>query len=227
MFIQQDQTELACQTIYPILDERISFSILEEIGKPIVAVSISAGQPFLEWVSEQKREGGWVVIASALREYLHGDFSKPFLLAKDTIIAANVWYAADIFGERVPGPALLIDFERALKQLDPWRYERDRWVRRTVGVAVHFWAKRSRFIPGSQHEAKRLLEFLEPLFSEKDMDAVKGVGWGLKTLGRYYPEITINWLRQMVQVEHRPYRALMLRKALTFIPNAQQAGFSK
>ena len=223
--IQQGQNEQACHLIYPILNERISFSILEEIGKPIGAVAFPAGQQFLEWVASQKTEGGWVVIAAALRENLHGDFFTSFMLAYGYIIAANVWYAADIFGERVPGPALLIDFEQALLQLDPWRYDSNRWVRRTVGVAVHFWAKRARFIPDSYGEAGRLLEFLEPLFSEKDMDAVKGIGWGLKTLGRYYPEVTTNWLRQMVLVEQRPHRALMLRKALTFIPVEQKAEF--
>ena len=216
--IVQDQSEQACRLIHPILGERISFSILEEIGKPSGALPFDAARHFLEWIASQRTEGGWVVIASVLRENLHGDYFIPFMVARGNIIAANVWYAADIFGERVPGPALLIDFEQALLQLDSWRYDSNRWVRRTVGVAVHFWAKRSRYIPDSCSEAGRLLKFLEPLFSEKDMDAVKGIGWGLKTLGRYYPQVTTDWLRQMVLVEQRPHRALMLRKALTYIP---------
>ena len=225
--IQQGQNEQAFQVIYPVLSERISFSKLEEIGKPIGMVQFPGHQQFLERVASQKTEGGWVVIASALRENLHDDFFRPFMQAHGYSIAADVWYAADIFGERVPGPALLIDFERALQQLEPWRFDNNRWVRRTVGVAVHFWAKRSRFIPESHCEAGKLLEFLEPLFSENNMDAVKGIGWGLKTLGRYYPEILTSWLRQMVLVEQRPHRTLMLRKALTFIPIDQQTEFIK
>lgn len=28
------------------------------------------------------------------------------------------------------------------------------------------------------------------------MDAVKGMGWGLKTLGRHYPDLVADWLGQ-------------------------------
>lgn len=66
-------------------------------------------------------------------------------------------------------------------------------------------------------EARALLDFLGPLFEEREMDAVKGVGWGLKTLGRYYPDLTASWLeRQLVQQQRRP-RPLMVRKALKFL----------
>jgi hypothetical protein len=51
------------------------------------------------------------------------------------------------------------------------------------------------------------------------MDAVKGVGWGLKTLGRYYPDLVAEWLpRQVI----RRHRALMLRKALTYLSDEQR-----
>jgi hypothetical protein len=46
------------------------------------------------------------------------------------------------------------------------------------------------------------------------------VGWGLKTLGRYYPDLMADWLAQQVGRRHR---ALMLRKALTYLSDAQRA----
>lgn len=118
----------------------------------------------------------------------------------------------------MPGPTLVAGLQPALELLAPWREDANRWVRRTVGVAVHFWAKRSR----GQHaaEAEVLLTFLEPMFEEWDMDAVKGVGWGLKTLGRHYPDLVADWLAQQVG---RPHRALMLRKALTYLSDEQRA----
>jgi len=42
-----------------------------------------------------------------------------------------------------PGPALVARFNKALPELSPWRRDENCWVRRMVGVAVHFWAKRS------------------------------------------------------------------------------------
>ena len=67
-------------------------------------------------------------------------------------------------------------------------------------------------------EAQNLLRFLEPMFSEWEMDTVKGIAWGLKTLGRYYPQIVAPWLERQVLEEKREHRAIMLRKALTYLP---------
>ena len=61
------------------------------------------------------------------------------------------------------------------------------------------------------------------MFEEWEMDAVKGVGWGLKTLGRHYPDLVANWLAQKIFSRQRRYRALMLRKALTYLSDEQRA----
>jgi hypothetical protein len=52
------------------------------------------------------------------------------------------------------------------------------------------------------------------MFEERDVDAIKGVGWGLKTLGRYYPELVSGWLKKQVA---RPHKALMERKARMYL----------
>jgi hypothetical protein len=67
------------------------------------------------------------------------------------------------------------------------------------------------------------LALLEPVFWEWDMDAVKGIGWGLKTLGRDYPDLVADWLAQQVVPGQRRHRKLMLRKALTFLSDEQRA----
>jgi 3-methyladenine DNA glycosylase AlkD len=112
------------------------------------------------------------------------------------------------------------DFEAALEGLKPWREDTNHWVRRTVGVAVHYWAKRSRG-EGSV-KAKRLLTFLEPVFEEKEIQAVEGIGWGLKTLGRYYPELLADWLAVQVVQKERSYHSVTLRKALTYLSEDQR-----
>ena len=102
------------------------------------------------------------------------------------VVQADVWYAADILAERVPGPALVMDFPRALSLFGHGR-DPSRWVRRATGVAVHYWAKRSRGVKELAPMAEAPLGLLEPMFEERGIDAVKGVGWGLKTLGKHYP----------------------------------------
>jgi hypothetical protein len=65
---------------------------------------------------------------------------------------------------------------------------------------------------------RTLLAFLEPMFEEWEMAAAKGVGWGLKTLGRYYPDLLVAWLPRQLSRRHR---AVIERKALTYLSEAQ------
>jgi hypothetical protein len=174
---------------------------------------------FLRGIASSGTMGGWVVIASALGRQLDRDLAGALVRCREFVRGADVWYAADILGERVPGPALVAGFEPALVLLCPWRTDPNRWVRRTAGVAVHFWAKCSRGRPQFRPQAEALLAFLEPLFEERDPDAVKGVGWGLRTLGRYYPDPVAGWLEEQLRGGRCP-RALMLRKARTYLPSA-------
>ncbi len=233
--VQAGRMTQAYVLLAPVLAERTPFDMLRRIGEPIGAGPLEGTNVFLERIAADKTEGGWVVIASALGGQLDRDPVGAFARCREYIIAADVWYAADILGERVPGPALVADFQPALDLLAPWREDANRWVRRTVGVAVHFWAKRSRGAAEHTAQAEALLAFLEPMFEEWEMDAVKGVGWGLKTLGRHYPDLVADWVAQQVVHRQRRHRAMMLRKALTYLSEEQRAhatggdpsGFSK
>jgi 3-methyladenine DNA glycosylase AlkD len=138
---------------------------------------------------------------------------------------ADVWYACDIFGERVCGPALLSNFEQTLNLLSPWRNDPNPWIRRSIGVAVHFWAKRTSGEVSHHNNARNLLEFISPLLEESDMRAAKGVGWGLKTLGRYYTRIAYEWLTNALVIEKRHPLAIIKRKALTYFPDEMKQTF--
>jgi 3-methyladenine DNA glycosylase AlkD len=205
-----------------VLAQRTPFRLLERIGQAIGRGPLPEVNGFLERIAAGRSEGGWVVIGGALGQQLSRDPAGAFARCRAFIIAADVWYAPDILGERVPGPALLTDSQPALDLLAPWREDANAWVRRTVGVAVHFWAKRSRGEPKCIPQAETLLAFLEPMFEERETDALKGVGWGLKTLGRYYPDLVADWLVEQSRAGRRP-RALMRRKALTYLTPAQRA----
>jgi len=214
--VRVGQPEEAYDLLSPILAERTPFRLLGLIGEAAGAGPLETTNAFLERIAVDETEGGWVVIGKALGEQLGRDPVGAFARCRGYIVAAGIWYGADIFGERVPGPALLADFQPSLALLAPWREDENAWVRRTVGVSVHFWAKRTRGERAA--EAESLLAFLSPMFEEWQMDAVKGIGWGLKTLGRYYPELMTDWLAQQIGRRHR---ALMLRKALTYLSEEQ------
>jgi 3-methyladenine DNA glycosylase AlkD len=135
------------------------------------------------------------------------------------IAAADLWYAADTLAERVPGAALVADFDRTLRILEKWRADPSRWVRKSAGVAIHLWTKRSRGEERHLPKVRKLLAFLAPMFGERNIDAAKGIGWALKTLGRNYPDELTPWLvRQVGRESH--YRALMLRKATAHLSTA-------
>jgi 3-methyladenine DNA glycosylase AlkD len=221
--IQEDSPDKAYKLLTPVLAARTPFRLLDIIGEAISHVAIDVTDPFLQRVAAAGTEGGWVVIASAWRQQMEQDRAGIFERCHECVIAANIWYAADIFGERIVGPSLVSQFQPTLDLLEKWRSDPNRWIRRTVGVATHFWSKRSRGAPELAGNAQQLLDFLDPMFEEWNMDAVKGVGWGLKTLGRHYPEHLTPWLAKQVGQRKRRHRAIMLHKASTYLNDAQRA----
>jgi hypothetical protein len=210
----------AYDLLSPILTERTPFAMLRRIGGPLGAGPQKGIDAFLDLVATDRTEGGWVVIQSVLAQTLDRDLPGAFARCRDFIVTADVWYAADTLGEGVVGQALVRHLQPALKLLDPWREDDNPWVRRAVGTGVHFWAKRSRGAAELVPQAEVLMAFLEPMWSEWDVIAVKGVGWGLKTMGRSYPNLMADWLPGQVGRRHR---ALMLRKAMAGLSGEQRA----
>ena len=221
VLVQEGRPEEAYTKLAPTLSRRTKFPLLERIGGPIGAGPVESASTFLDVVAARNTEGGWVVIGAVLREQLDRDLPGAISRAREYIIAADVWYATDIIGERVPGQALVDYFDPALEQLNPWRQDANNWIRRSVGVAVHMWAKRSCGAVDLEPEAVALMDFLEPLIPDWDLDAAKGTGWGLKTLGKYYPEPLTEWLVENLPKQPRT-RVLVRRKALTFLSEQQR-----
>ncbi|MGD2206179.1 MAG: DNA alkylation repair protein [Anaerolineae bacterium] len=218
--VQAEQPVQAYALLAPTLAERTPFRYLDRIGASVGSGPLVETNDFLARIAAEGTMGGWVIIGSALRAQLDRDPDGACDRCREFIVAADAWYGADSLGERVPGPALVREFDAALVRLASWRADENRWVRRAVGVAIHFWAKRLRGAPELSDRASTLLTFLEPMFEEWEMDAVKGVGWGLKTLGKHYPNLVTDWLAEQVGRRHR---ALMLRKATTYLPDELRA----
>jgi hypothetical protein len=189
--------------LQPLVASRTSFTLLDLAGR--VAAEAAATNPaaftaLLDGLAATAEIGAWPLIGSALAAaYLPHDLPRAFAETRRYILQADVWHATDALGERVLGPALgrftvppaaagRADFAAALSLLADWRAEASPWLRRAIGVAVHLYVKRERRRP---EQVARLLELLAPLFAERDLAAIKGVGWGLKTIGRFYPDLLV------------------------------------
>ena len=225
--INKGNISSAYKIIFAYLNDRNPFRLLDLVGEALIDCSRSNLFPFLDMIAEARSEGGWVVIASTLHSLSGANTRDIFNKCREYIIQADVWYACDIFGERVPGPALLSDFDQTLNLFSSWCCDSNPWIRRAVGVAVHFWAKRTRGGEPHHNNARILLDFISPLFEEKDMRAAKGVGWGLKTIGRYYPLIAYEWLTKAMVIEERHPLVIVKRKALTYLPDEMKQMFYK
>jgi 3-methyladenine DNA glycosylase AlkD len=129
------------------------------------------------------------------------------------IIVGNYWAKCDAIAERVWGAALVEDFDQAYNYLETVRSHKNRWIRRGVGVAVHYYAKKKR---NDISGMRKLLNLLAPVIEERNRDAVKGIGWGLKTIGKYQPRLLAGYLR--IQMKQVYPTKLMLRKATTYLP---------
>lgn len=215
-WLADGQTAQALVLLNPIFSTKIAFHLLDRIGAYVGAGPLPQTNAFLEIIAREKPMGGWPLIGSALAAQRTRNSEGALDHCRAFIVSGDVWYAADTLAERVPGAALVADFRRTIPILAPWRSDPNRWVRKSVGVAIHLWTKRSQGDALYLPQVKKLLAFLEPMFYEQDLDAVKGVGWALKTLGRNYPAVTAPWLERMV-ARRRDYRALILRKAKTYL----------
>ncbi|NPV41710.1 MAG: hypothetical protein HPY72_10275 [Anaerolineae bacterium] len=217
----------ALELLNEILSERTSFRLLDLVGAELNSAAQNEEDELLQAVAGRRSEGGWVVIASALRARLPLGVHEPLEAARRFIIQAGIWYGCDSIAERVPGQALVDYFGASLDCLADWRSDPDHWVRRAAGVAGHFWFKRANGDAGLESQAGCLLEFYSPMLSERDYEAAKGVGWALKTAGRYYPRMAADWLEREMLAKNNPPAAVIRRKALLYLPPELKRNFAK
>ncbi len=212
----------ALAMVMPVIQTRTSFALLDRVGQVIGRKPLAATEPLLASLALSGEMGAWPIIGSVLRRSLSDGFWAPLELAHGFIAAAGLWYATDILAERVAGNALVQDRAAAMQILDPWRPDPVPWVRRAVGVAVHFWAKRCA-ATACDADVLMMLQWLAPMLPERNGDAARGIGWALKTLGRYRPEVTTLWLRDHLLTRNQRPSSIVLRKAVTYLSERQRA----
>jgi 3-methyladenine DNA glycosylase AlkD len=91
---------------------------------------------------------------------------------------------------------------------------REVWEQQSI-----FFSKR---VIDQPEKTQLLLNLTEPHIEEKQIDVVKGIGWGLKTIGRHHPDILVNFLKKQIELKRNISR-VMMRKALTYVPKEKKA----
>jgi 3-methyladenine DNA glycosylase AlkD len=219
---QKNHYEKAAEVLKPLLNAKCSFSKLDLLGTLIGDKAKDEPAKFLrafDCIIDSQAMGGFVIVSEALVSFLDTDFETVMQKSREYIIKGATWYVCDIIGERSLGKATVKHFERTLPFLKNFLEDENKWVRRSAGIAVHFFAKR---VQDDPKKAKILLELLAPHIEEKQVDVVKGIGWGLKTIGKNYPDVSVPFLVEQLRAKKKLSK-LMLRKALKYLPADNRA----
>jgi len=199
----------------PVLDAKVPFPLLDEMGKRLgEAGRFNPSKYFVVFdeIIAKDKMGGYVIVGRALAAFLETELEASISKATEVIVKGQTWYVCDIVGERVLGQALVAHFDSAISVLERMTVVEDQWVRRSIGVAVHFFAKRNR---EDIEKMRQLMALLLFVIEDKRVNVVKGVGWGLKTIGKYQPKLVEEYLQETVKTKR--ISKLMLRKATTYL----------
>ena len=215
VFIREGDLEEACLVLDPLAFGRTKFPILDRVGARLGQARIENASllEMLDRMISRGSIGYYVVVGSALAQLLESNMMTCLRKAAEYIVIGNDWAKCDSIAERVCGRALVCNFPQAYDYLAKMRDHDNRWIRRAVGVAAHYFTKRR---PTATTELRQLLALLAPMLDERNRDAIKGVGWGLKTIGKQQPKLLTTFLKNNTKRAH-PTK-LMLRKATTYLP---------
>lgn len=213
-------TQAASQELKPILDIKCPFSKLDRLGREIGKASSDFGTliEVFDKIINHNAMGGFVIVGQALIWFLPSYLNEVIEKSREYIIKGNAWYVCDIIGERSLGHALVNHFDRTLPWLETLLKDDNTWVKRSVGGAIHFFSKR---VLDQPEKTKKLLQMVEPHLEEKQIDFVKGIGWGLKTIGRHHPDILVQFLKS--QIEKKDVSKTLVRKAVTYLEDEKKA----
>ncbi|MEM2100408.1 MAG: DNA alkylation repair protein [Thermoproteota archaeon] len=225
-FILAGDTNTAFQTIKPVLDNKYSFLMLDFLGRKIGEAGIGQPQRFFkvfDLIISYNTMGGFVIASQALISLLENEFERVMRKSREYIVGGDEWYVCDIIGERSLGYALVGYFDKTLPWFERFLEDKNKWVRRSVGVAIHFFSKR---VLDEPDKTRRLLNLIEHHIEEKQVDAVKGIGWGLKTIGKHHPNLLTEFLERQFKAG-RKMPKLMVRKAITYLDEERRLRLEK
>jgi 3-methyladenine DNA glycosylase AlkD len=213
--IRGESLEDALHLLDPLAFGRTKFPILDRVGMRLGQASFGNAifLKVLDRMISRGSVGYYVIVGCALAQRLGRNMITCLEKTAEYIVIGDDWAKCDSIAERVWGRALVYDFPHAYTYLAKMKTHDNRWIRRAVGVAVHYFAKKK---PAAKTEMRKLLVLLTPMLGERNRDAIKGIGWGLKTIGKHQPKLLTEFLKSKAKRVH-PTK-LMLRKATAYLP---------
>ena len=201
----------------PILEKKCPFSKLDLIGRNL-GLNLKDKPELLikgfDILIESNKMGSYVIVSQGLSQLMPENIELVMEKSRQYIIYGDKWYVCDIIGERSIGLSLVNYFDITISWIQKFLEDENRWIRRSAGISIHFFSKR---ILDQKERTILLLNILEPHMEEKQIDTVKGIGWGLKTIGKYHPDILTEFLLAQLSKD-KIISKTMLRKALTYLP---------
>ena len=213
--INREDKEEFWSLLNPVLDAKVPFTLLDEIGRILGEAGRSDSPRYFgvfDTIIASDKMGGYVIVGQALSAFFETELEASINKATEIVTKGQTWYVCDIIGERVLGQALVDYFESAIPVLEQKTVLNGQEIRRSIGVAVHFFAKRR---PRDVERMEQLLQLLAGLVDDRRVFVVKGVGWGLKTIGKHQPKLVEDFLEKTL--ESKKISKLMLRKATTYL----------
>lgn len=219
--IKEEEYKKALEILRPVLDEKIKFYKLDRLGLELGRKNLEEKEKFIHFtdqIIEYDAMGGYVIVSKSLIPFLDHDLNTVMRKSMEYILKGDIWHVCDNMSERSVGQGLVDHFEETIPWLNKFLYSGEPWLQRSTGVAIHFYTKRVRDNPEG---IQRLLELVKPYIEVKDTNAAKGIGWGIKTMGRYYPEIQIEFLKELKNSDKK-VSSIIWRKALTYLEEKQK-----
>jgi 3-methyladenine DNA glycosylase AlkD len=174
--------------------KKIRFPLLEYLGIELYkAIPVKDHESITDAIVAQDTIGGYVVAGIMLQQKLSSSLHHSIALAEKYIVAGDKWYVCDIVGERVPGHSLLLFPEDTYPILERMAVNQNKWIVRSVGVATHYAVKNGL----KKVDVERMFLLLLFLSDTTDFHTKKGVGWAVKTIAKFHPEIIEKYTAQI------------------------------
>lgn len=219
--VSEQRNREGLQLLQPILDSKVKFRKLDELG-----LALGNGNKhqkdlfftFLDALVDYDAMGGYVIASKSLVPFLNNHLDEVMSKSREYILKGDVWHVCDNMSERSIGQALVDRFDDALPWIRKFLASEKAWLQRSAGVAIHFFSKR---VQDKPEKTNALLKVVEPYVEIKQKNPVKGIGWGLKTIGKHHPEIAKSFLLAQIE-QDKDMSKILIRKALTYLPEETQ-----
>ncbi|WP_104385893.1 DNA alkylation repair protein [Sphingobacterium sp. HMA12] len=185
-----------------LLKKKVSFPLLEYAAKEIVTWIPENDQTiFIDALVATDEMGSYVMAGMVLQLQLPLMLEQSILKACGYMVIGGQWHICDIVGERVLGHALLTFPEKTTSLLEQLARHPDKWVVRSVGVAIHYAVKKGL----APEFAETMFKLLLSLSGATDFHIKKGIGWGAKTIAKFHPTIIARHMDSIESSETRQW----------------------